>query len=280
LDRLFWTFKQTPEDLRASNCALCQLFGSVSPSDFDKKGSARTPFCHLRAFSAGREFAQLEQTELRNVRDRALLGVVRVGIGEASSGRGGAHMLKKRSLKETGYLCPLDTKRTQPLGAFGVHLIRPESFDVEFVRNCIAFCQEHHGRPCTSSHTEPIEFLRVIECHTRRIVTAPPDCQYVALSYVWGSLGPESQAVVGKKSCGPLLDDAPKVISDSIDVTLKLQLQYLWVDRYCINQSDEDDKHNQIRQMDLIYANARVTIIAAAGEGPAYGLPGVNGTPR
>jgi hypothetical protein len=32
--------------------------------------------------------------------------------------------------------------------------------------------------------------------------------------------------------------------------------------------------------MDLIYANARLTVIAAAGEKPDYGLPGVRGTPR
>jgi hypothetical protein len=32
--------------------------------------------------------------------------------------------------------------------------------------------------------------------------------------------------------------------------------------------------------MDLIYANAVATIIAAAGDGPEYGLPGVNGTLR
>ncbi|KAE9372755.1 hypothetical protein N431DRAFT_536716, partial [Stipitochalara longipes BDJ] len=32
--------------------------------------------------------------------------------------------------------------------------------------------------------------------------------------------------------------------------------------------------------MDLIYANARLTIIAAAGDGPDYGLLGVSGTPR
>jgi hypothetical protein len=36
----------------------------------------------------------------------------------------------------------------------------------------------------------------------------------------------------------------------------------------------------QIGQMDLIYANAQVTIIAAAGEGPHHGLLGVAGTLR
>jgi Heterokaryon incompatibility protein (HET) len=52
------------------------------------------------------------------------------------------------------------------------------------------------------------------------------------------------------------------------------------VDKYCINQSDDVDKATQIAQMDLIYANAEVTIVAAAGDGPHYGLPGVAGTLR
>jgi hypothetical protein len=85
---------------------------------------------------------------------------------------------------------------------------------------------------------------------------------------------------ITNKTSRPTLDDLPKVINDSIDVTLRLHLRYLWVDRYCIDQSDEHNKHNQIRQMDLIYANAQVTIIAAAGAGPDYGLQGVRGTLR
>jgi hypothetical protein len=72
----------------------------------------------------------------------------------------------------------------------------------------------------------------------------------------------------------------PKVINDSIEVTLLLKFRYLWVDKYCINQNDAKEKHDQIRHIDLIYANAQVTIIAAAGADPLYGLPGVAGTLR
>ncbi|PMD29823.1 hypothetical protein L207DRAFT_520691 [Hyaloscypha variabilis F] len=59
-----------------------------------------------------------------------------------------------------------------------------------------------------------------------------------------------------------------------------LKFQYLWVDRYCIDQLDEEDKYHRIQQMGIIYANAVATIIAAAGDDPEYGLPGVNGTLR
>lgn len=63
-------------------------------------------------------------------------------------------------------------------------------------------------------------------------------------------------------------ENCPKVINDSIEVTLLLNLRYLWVDKYCINQTDAKEKHDQIRHMDLVYANAQATIIAAASADP------------
>ncbi|KAA8627766.1 HET domain containing protein [Pyrenophora tritici-repentis] len=92
----------------------------------------------------------------------------------------------------------------------------------------------------------------------------PSNCRFVALSYVWGS-----------EQSSLRLEDAPATIKDSITVTLALGYDYLWVDRSCINQSDSRDQNSQIRQMSDIYGAAQLTIIAAAGEDPSYGLPGV-----
>jgi hypothetical protein len=47
-----------------------------------------------------------------------------------------------------------------------------------------------------------------------------------------------------------------------------------------VDQSNEQKKQQQISQMDLIYFNAEVTIIAAAGEDASFGLPGVNKATR
>jgi hypothetical protein len=57
-------------------------------------------------------------------------------------------------------------------------------------------------------------------------------------------------------------------------------MQYLWIDRYCIGQSDAEQKHRMINNMDSIYQGAEVTIIAAAGSGPDHGLPGVSTSKR
>lgn len=59
-------------------------------------------------------------------------------------------------------------------------------------------------------------------------------------------------------------------------VSKALGFKFLWIDRYCIDQQDAEHALAQIGQMDAIYSNSEVTIIAVAGEDPTYGLPGVS----
>jgi len=77
-----------------------------------------------------------------------------------------------------------------------------------------------------------------------------------------------------------ILSRHPLLIRNCIQLVLKLGLGYLWVDRYCIDQSSYADKHDQIQKMDIIYANANLTILAAAGKDPSFGLPGFGGRSR
>ncbi|KAI8930883.1 hypothetical protein NX059_011900 [Plenodomus lindquistii] len=107
-----------------------------------------------------------------------------------------------------------------------------------------------------------------------QIHVKPMTSRYVCLSYVWGTPSKSVQQ-------GPdLLCDAPKVIHDAAFVTRSVGVQYLWVDRYCINQNDPAAKHDAIANMGAIYQGACLTIIAASGDGPHEGLPGVRGTLR
>lgn len=48
----------------------------------------------------------------------------------------------------------------------------------------------------------------------------------------------------------------------------------------CIDQDNKIEKHALIQNMDQIYSKAQLTIIAAAGSDPTYGLPGVGSKPR
>jgi hypothetical protein len=63
-------------------------------------------------------------------------------------------------------------------------------------------------------------------------------------------------------------------VEDAFSVCKEIGIEYLWVDRYCIPQDPNVARH-QVANMDSVYAGSALTIIAAAGDDPHYGLPGV-----
>jgi hypothetical protein len=71
----------------------------------------------------------------------------------------------------------------------------------------------------------------------------------------------------------------PAAIVDAIALVADIGERYLWVDSLCIVQDDGDHKQAAINQMNLIYQNALLTIIAAEGTDANAGLPGVGGRP-
>ncbi|KAE8413957.1 FAD binding domain-containing protein [Aspergillus pseudocaelatus] len=117
--------------------------------------------------------------------------------------------------------------------------------------------------------------LSVIDCHKREIVPVRGPCEYVALSYVWGQTA--AQGVPKGNSLPPHL---PCTVEDAMTVVREVGLQYLWVDRYCLDQSNKAEFEAQLNQMADIYRNALITIIGAAGSNGGYGLPGVSSRPR
>ncbi|KAF1954331.1 HET-domain-containing protein [Byssothecium circinans] len=166
----------------------------------------------------------------------------------------------------------------QPEHLSVVRLIQP-NINPELVKGWLNYCQDNHSSACSAgdgplsseSTTSPLSTIisfKVIDCETRRIVDGCR-AQYVALSYVWGAgeRGPEFSRV--------LPPQLPETIEDAITITRSLNMRYLWIDRFCINQSEPSEVREQVGQMDLIYSCACLTIIAAAGATPNHGLPGV-----
>ncbi|RYP46064.1 hypothetical protein DL768_007690 [Monosporascus sp. mg162] len=133
----------------------------------------------------------------------------------------------------------------------------------------------------TTGDQPPVVSLRqidpgVIDCHTRTIIDTPDGCEFAALSYVWGATrGRES---VSTTECLP--QDMPQTISDAMLVVRKLDLRYLWVDKYCIDQHNESELASQVSVMDLVYDRAVLTIVAACGKDASFGLPGVGSRRR
>lgn len=151
-------------------------------------------------------------------------------------------------------------------------------FQESLAKSWLEACNQHHPA-CVEESLLPIPNMKLIHCRTRRVTSISPEVaerpHFAALSYVWGSNPKPTDNPKDRR----LPDILPLTISDALMVTQTLDLQYLWVDQYCIDQSDPEHKHQQIQHMDLIYKSADITIIAAAGDSRDYGLPGVS-SPR
>ena len=112
------------------------------------------------------------------------------------------------------------------------------SLDYERPRRWLDFCRSHHHRSHErSTHAatlREIPEVRVIDCSSQpyRIIKQPPSSEYVALSYVWGHSIHSEAAPEHYVSENDLPNDLPAVINDAIEVTLKLNFRFLWVDRW------------------------------------------------
>lgn len=118
--------------------------------------------------------------------------------------------------------------------------------------------------------------VAVIDCHKREIVPVRGPLDYVALSYVWGPATVQGASPKGNQ----LPPQLPRTVEDAMTVVKELGLQYLWVDRYCLDQSNKAQFKAQLDQMADIYRHALLTIIGAAGSDADYGLPGVSSRSR
>ncbi|KAK8140065.1 hypothetical protein PG984_000131 [Apiospora sp. TS-2023a] len=147
------------------------------------------------------------------------------------------------------------------------------SADLDRAKDWISHCLVNHQESCPPLTPTPFWPTNVIDCMDGTLIETPPDCSYVSLSYVWGKPKPgQTPGTLGSLAAA----DVPLTIRDVMKVTLRLGYRYLWIDRYCIKQDDPADKARQIMNMGLIYNCSVLTIVAAAGEDPDYGLPGVS----
>ncbi|KAJ4017491.1 hypothetical protein NW752_001397 [Fusarium irregulare] len=150
--------------------------------------------------------------------------------------------------------------------------------DASILKSFLEYCWEHHEDSLIcGTHHQPQDFslplFKVIDVESLCIAEAGQDPTYTALSYRWGeeAYDPSRQPFDDK---GQLVDAGalPLMISDALKVTKDLGFRYCWIDRYCIPQNDPQAMEIQFGQMDLIYRNAAVTIIA---DSHSPFLPGV-----
>ena len=158
--------------------------------------------------------------------------------------------------------------------------------NVNLLRQWLNICNEYH-RWCNDSLLfQPecegeLSAFRIVDVLQKRIVRIHPSEKYTALSYVWGT-STGFQATKSNMSdleheCGlrKFEKSIPRTVRDAMRLVEDLGERYLWIDSLCLMQDDEEDLHDMMRKMDLVYGHSYFTIIAASGKDAEAGLPGL-----
>lgn len=151
------------------------------------------------------------------------------------------------------------------------------------IRQWLARCEGE----ASHSNCRPIGFrwsasagvqFRVIDIHRRCIAVAPENCEYMALSYVWGAVD-QPKLTMGISNdfakegvLASIWPKIPQTVRDAIAFCDSLGERYLWVDALCIMQDSPRDMRLSILRMRQIYATAKCTLGAISASTASTGL--------
>lgn len=153
--------------------------------------------------------------------------------------------------------------------------------DFELIKIWLKCCEKRHTS-CykgIENSAKPTKNFFVIDVKARCIVAAPQHCRYFALSYVWGDsmqlqLCENNFNTLTRKN-GLQEEYLTKTIRDAMKLTERLGERYLWVDSLCIIQDSDLVRQQSIQDMDRIYADSLLTIVAGTCKSANDPLPGV-----
>ncbi|KAF2432292.1 HET-domain-containing protein [Tothia fuscella] len=315
-----WNTPQEERDRRSRLCSSCKKIDFESylekkvkwPIKFGRLGNLDQdcPFCRLViacVHQSGVRVAKGNQLMLCNELNWKLSVVYALYDGKMLEGYSTYRDVRataKRTGGKSAYSFVVYVRKDEPLGdiqyladndplreqRFFGRRVDQNYIDLELVRSWLPRCKSVHGRSCEESGeaAKRLPNIRVVDVLERLVVSPPPDCVYVALSYVWGK-DTDCKHVKTRKTdvrrdregreYVKLPSKLPQTIEDAMFVTKKIGMRYLWVDALCIIQDSEQDKHAQVLRMDGIYSSATLTIAAASGNHANVGLAGIS-TPR
>jgi hypothetical protein len=92
--------------------------------------------------------------------------------------------------------------------------------DLSILLQALNHCLHTHNR-CHAEKPPELLTTQMVDVVERTVIPCPQDCDYVALSYVWGGVQPSPGAL--EHRC------LPQTIEDAIVVTRALGRRYLWV---------------------------------------------------
>ncbi|KAL9066214.1 MAG: hypothetical protein Q9157_007222 [Trypethelium eluteriae] len=163
------------------------------------------------------------------------------------------------------------------------------------IKSWLDLCKTRHRSPCDLVDLElnrrfenvmSHSYFGVVDVQNMQLVGLPAESSvsqsghppFAALSYVWGRSQPfvtNTENVSLLRTHGGIEKvsmELPTVIKDSIDLTRRLGLQYIWIDALCIIQDSPRSWKLNAENMDVIYGSAELTICAADGEDASAGL--------
>ena len=163
--------------------------------------------------------------------------------------------------------------------SIGLPHLRPDLADNSRFVAWLHGCEQLHQKRCTEYTIQFRHSIRLLNTSTLLVETFNPDSvpKYFTLSYVCGTndylrLGEANLREASSQGFSSDANFHPSV-SDTIDLMKRMKEKYLWVDCLCIVENRPSDKRAQIDQMDAIYANSYLTIIAAGND--QGGLAGI-----
>jgi hypothetical protein len=249
-----------------SVCPLCQFFETVRIQPKAHKNYKLLAFCSSESW-----LFNLPAMQKSDTWDRIAHTVFMAVVPDIESVPPNGHQIDwlEEDVRTVGliyrFLPDSTGNRQNLLGARQLD----QQINYSILREWVSFCARNHAPVCQPENSKIFTSrgFRLIDCikSTPVVESKPWETRYVALSYVWGMDVPE---------------DWPRTVQDAVAVTKAMGLQYLWVDRLCISQDNHEERQYMISAMAEIYSRAEFTIVAAAGEGSNYGLPGVGSKDR
>jgi hypothetical protein len=228
-----------------NNCDMCRFFLDLSPNYMrDYKQHVRL-FDHIRHSSLDPNLP-------------ALMGLPRtrfLSVLRENSALQYDYSVKDE-ITQSGVIVYLPTNLPTPSPS-PVHSINATTVDFGLLNSLIKHCQRSHSL-CTQVEVRcSLPYIYLINCVEARVVREHPNQNYLALSYVWGQPNSQASSQITTEDKWPddsfSFSEAPLTVQDAIRVVRNLGSNYLWVDRYCINQNGGLEKKIMIQNMDQIY---------------------------
>lgn len=150
-----------------------------------------------------------------------------------------------------------------------------EAFDC--MRNWIRECSNEHDF-CSAPSAKPLP-TRLVDVglangKMRLIETSGESGLYVALSHCWGKeqIITTTKASLARLKDGIKFEECSETFYQAIQLTRRLEMNYIWIDSLCIVQDDKEDWAREASKMASFYENAVLTVAATSSSSGNGGL--------